>query len=667
MACTLTILLVVSFLVYPKTHASGNGPNNNSNQENKIERFTSYEELRSKLTKAEEQSDLLEVEVFGQSVQGRDLNLVKFGNNPDNPTILYITQKHGTAAIPTESALRFIQYLSSNSKEVRDLSEQVNILIVPRLNPDGAEGDVNWDTSNLIDPNGPTRNNANGIDLNRTHNSLSQPETEALHENVLREYDIDFAIDFHTQSANRAIGDDELVSGSMLYPTNSNVKEDVVEQSKKLGSVIYDALENRGHANIAKYESGSTVTSNARNHFPVYYEIPTLLLELRGVTNSPDNPSILGQKSNGHLIEQGLISMKEATSAVADSSIHEADTSFWDTLEEQYTLTIEDILASSNLQLSGPQVTPHQAIKTERFTSNEELKDALIKADDQSDLLEVDVFGQSVQGRDLHLVKFGNNPDNPTLLYITQKHGNEALPTESALRLIQRLSANSKEVRELSEQVNLLIVPRLNPDGAEGDVNWDTSNLLDPNGPTRNNANGIDLNRTHNSLSQPETRALHENILQEYEIDFAIDFHTQTADRAVGDNELVSGSILYPTNSGVKENVLYQSKQIGSVLYHSLENKGYANIAKYDSEGTATSNARNHLPANYDIPTLLFEMRGFTNSPYHTSISGQKSNGNLIEQGVVAMKSVLEASANKSIYEADISFWDALEVQYKLY
>ncbi|UTR10245.1 hypothetical protein MM300_20585 [Evansella sp. LMS18] len=648
--------------------AAGNGPNTNSNERVKNEMFTDYESLVSALEKADGQSELLEVEVFGQSVKGRNLHLVKFGNNPDNPTVLYITQKHGTEALPTESVLRLIQKLSTDSKEVRELSDKVNLLIVPRLNPDGAEGDVDWDTSNLVDPNGPTRNNANGIDLNRTHNSLSQPETRALHENVLQQYDIDFAIDFHTQSANRAVGDDELVSASMLYPTNTQVNEDVLHQSKQIGSVIFDALKDKGHATLAKYENGDTVTSNARNHLPVNYGIPTLLVELRGLTNAVNKESILGQKSNGYLIEQGFTSMEAVLQAVADRLIHDADISFWDTLEEQYTLSLEDLSpADRNVQLSGPQMNANQAVKIERFTSNEDLAAQLERADRQSDLIEVEVFGQSVQGRDLHLVKFGSNPENPTVLYITQKHGNEALPTESALRFVQHLSNNSQEVRQLSEQVNLLLVPRLNPDGAVGDVNWDTSNLLDPDGPTRNNANGIDLNRTHNSLSQPETRALHENILQVYDIDFAIDFHTQTADRAVGDNELVSGAILHPTHPDVSEEVLHQSKQIGSVLYHALEHKGYTNIAQYDSSGTATSNARNHLPLNYGVPTLLVEMRGFTNSPYHTSISGQKGNGNQIQQGVIAMQSVLQAAADRSIYEADVSFWDTLEVQYKIY
>ncbi|EGL81425.1 peptidase M14 carboxypeptidase A [Caldalkalibacillus thermarum TA2.A1] len=79
-----------------------------------------------------------------------------------------------------------------------------------------------------------------------------------------------------------------------------------------------------------------------------------------------------------------------------------------------------------------------------------------------------------------------------------------------------------------------------------------------------------------------------------------------------------------------------------------------------------TSNARNHFAVNYNIATLLVEMRGLTHSPYYTSILGQKGNGYQIDQGIVIMKSVIAAIADRSIHEADISFWDTLPYQYRL-
>ncbi|MFB4165082.1 M14 family zinc carboxypeptidase [Alteribacillus sp. JSM 102045] len=338
-------VLSLSLLAAPSfTHtvtAVGSGPEVNENQEVKIERLTSYEEMVKKLDRVNKKVDHMSVEVIGESVKGRDLHLVKFGDDENNPTLLLLTQQHGNEPLLTESVLKVIQELSANSKEVKNLLDQVNILFVPRLNPDGAEGDVDWDSSHLQGGGQQTRNNANGINLNRTHNSLSQPETRALHENVLEQYDIDYAIDLHHQVANRAIdneGKEELVSGAMLFPTASGVSDEVLESSKKLGAVVNEAVEKKGYSTLARYNVMNTLTSNARNHFAAHYDIPTILFENRGLSDSPNTSSILGQKSSGYLIGQGKVVIMAAIKAIADQSIEDANISIWDSLPEQYTV-----------------------------------------------------------------------------------------------------------------------------------------------------------------------------------------------------------------------------------------------------------------------------------------------------------------------------------------
>jgi len=321
--------------------AVDNGPSVNENQHINIENLTSYEEMSSFLEKVDEEAEHIHAEVIGESVKGRDLYLAKFGNkfnDPNTPTLLILTQQHGNEALVTESAMNIIQKLSTNNKEVKALLDEINILFVPRLNVDGAEGDVDWDTSNLYRGGVQTRTNANGINLNRTHNSLSQPETRALHENVLQEYDIDYAIDFHHQIANRATDDGELVSGALQYPTNDNVSDEVLEHSKQLGAVVHDAVEPKGYSNLARYGSDNTSTSTARNNFPVQYDIPTLLFETRGLTDSINASSILGQKGNGYLINQGEVAMMATIRAIAEGSIENTDISMWNSLPEQHTV-----------------------------------------------------------------------------------------------------------------------------------------------------------------------------------------------------------------------------------------------------------------------------------------------------------------------------------------
>ncbi|WP_431803768.1 M14 family zinc carboxypeptidase [Halobacillus andaensis] len=335
----LTLALLASPSVSPVA-AEGSGPEVNENQQVKIESLTSNDELASFLKKIDKKSENISVEVIGQSIKGRDLHLVKAGNNASNPTILMLTQQHGNEALVTESAIQVIKKLSTNGKEVKEWLDNVNILFVPRLNPDGAAGDVDWDTSHLQFGGMQTRNNAAGINLNRTHNSLSQPETRALHENVLQQYDIDYAIDFHHQIANRVTEDGELVSGALLYPTSS-ATEEVLEKSQKLGAIVYNEMESKGYGTFARYGEGGSLTSNARNHFATYYNIPTILFENRGMTDSPNTTSILGQKSSGYLVKQGTDAMLSSIAALADGSIEDADVSVWEMMPDQYTADID--------------------------------------------------------------------------------------------------------------------------------------------------------------------------------------------------------------------------------------------------------------------------------------------------------------------------------------
>ncbi|MFB4162372.1 M14 family zinc carboxypeptidase [Alteribacillus sp. JSM 102045] len=337
--------LFVSLLVTPSFYESVDASGKSDEDLLRVESLTSYEEMSEFLEDVDREADHIAVEVIGESVKGRELHFVKIGkdlDDSDKPTLLFLTQQHGNEPLVTESALKVIDQFSTNSRKVRDLMEKVNILVVPRLNLDGAEGDVDWDTSNLYRGGVQTRNNANGINLNRTHNSLSQPETRALHEEVLQQYNIDYAIDFHHQIANRATEDGELVSGAMLYPTNDGVTEEVLERSKKLGAVVYESLEPKDYSNIAHYRSDNTYTSIARNNFAANYNIPTLLFENRGLSDSLNKSSILEQCYSDMLIEQGEDAMMGAIEAIADQSIETADTSIWESLPEQHDVETEE-------------------------------------------------------------------------------------------------------------------------------------------------------------------------------------------------------------------------------------------------------------------------------------------------------------------------------------
>ncbi|MBR7743422.1 carboxypeptidase [Phycicoccus sp. BSK3Z-2] len=320
----------------PAAQAVGNGPNYDGHGQITTSSLTTYDELADFLRKQDARQDAMELDVIGQSVKGRDLYLASWVSDPDNPTILYLTQQHGNEQLTTEGAMQFIKHLGTGKGS--GVLDGVNVLVVPMLNPDGAMGDVDFDLSGYIAKGDRhlTRYNANEVDLNRDHVVREQPETQALHENVLQAYDIDYMIDLHHQGAYSAI-DEGFVSGSILHPTTPNVDADVLEGSKRLGSVVYDAVDSKGWGLLGKYSGGSAETIS-RNGLAVEYGISTLLFEMRGMADhaAENGDYVLGARSSGYLVQQTVVTLSETAAAIADGSIETADTSFWDTLQTQY-------------------------------------------------------------------------------------------------------------------------------------------------------------------------------------------------------------------------------------------------------------------------------------------------------------------------------------------
>ena len=135
------------------------------------------------------------------------------------------------------------------------------------------------------------------------------------------------------------------------------------------------------------------------------------------------------------------------------------------------------------------------------LTSHQEALDDLRQRVNDHPWIRLETVGMSQQGRAIPLVLLfaqgQYQPDRPTVLIVAQQHGNEPAGGEAALALVQQLSTVH---RPLLERVNVLILPRANPDGAEHFV--------------RATANGLDVNRDHLLLQTPEGRAIAQTALR---------------------------------------------------------------------------------------------------------------------------------------------------------
>lgn len=128
--------------------------------------------------------------------------------------------------------------------------------------------------------------------------------------------------------------------------------------------------------------------------------------------------------------------------------------------------------------------------------------------------LRLEWVGRSQQGLPIPLVVLsgagGFSFKRPTVLILGQQHGNEPGGGEAALALARRFAG---EQAAMLDRVNLLIMPRANPDGAQAFV--------------RATANGQDVNRDHLLLRTPEGSAI-AAVARRYRPQVVLDLHEFT-------------------------------------------------------------------------------------------------------------------------------------------
>ncbi|RZJ28797.1 MAG: DUF2817 domain-containing protein, partial [Flavobacterium sp.] len=150
---------------------------------------------------------------------------------------------------------------------------------------------------------------------------------------------------------------------------------------------------------------------------------------------------------------------------------------------------------------------------------------------------EVSVFGESVEKRPLYQYRIGHGPFR--ILMWSQMHGNESTATRALFDLFAFLESDQKTANDWLERFTFCFVPMLNPDGA---LRY-----------TRENANGVDLNRDFVQLTQPESTALFQ-LFEDFHPNFCFNLHDQRSIFGVGDTGMpASISLLAPAFNAERE------------------------------------------------------------------------------------------------------------------
>lgn len=203
----------------------------------------------------------------------------------------------------------------------------------------------------------------------------------------------------------------------------------------------------------------------------------------------------------------------------------------------------------------------------------------------------VSVVGYSVEKRPIYSLNFGNGPKK--VLLWSQMHGNESTTTKALFDCFNLFLSNDNDAKAILESCSLVVIPILNPDGAER--------------YTRFNANDIDLNRDAQGLSQPESKVLRK-VFNEFKPDYCFNLHGQrTIYNVGGTNNSSILSFLSPSQD--LERTITDNRKVAmqiivglnSMLQQEIPN----NVARYDDGFNI--NCVGDMFQSMGVPTLLYE------------------------------------------------------------
>ena len=175
--------------------------------------FTLHAQEGAFLEALAKRSPRVALQTVGSSQQGRVIRLAVLtgaqGSNAQLPTVLLMALQHGNEPAGGEAALALALSLATDRQ---DLLDRVNVLILPRANPDAAERFG--------------RESANGIDINRDHLLLRTPEAQAIAA-VVRRYNPQVVADLHEFT----------VGGRWVSKFGAVMRDDALLQAATVGNL----------------------------------------------------------------------------------------------------------------------------------------------------------------------------------------------------------------------------------------------------------------------------------------------------------------------------------------------------------------------------------------------------------------------------------------------
>lgn len=201
-------------------------------------------------------------------------------------------------------------------------------------------------------------------------------------------------------------------------------------------------------------------------------------------------------------------------------------------------------------------------------------------------------IGSSEKHLPIHTVAFGTGPKK--ILIWTQMHGNESTGTKALFDFFNCIRNSQENVfKTILKECSILCIPMLNPDGA---LRY-----------TRENENGIDLNRDAVALAAKESKLLRK-VLEGFEPDYCFNMHDQRTIFGVeGTENPATISFLAPSEEETRQLTAGRIKTMNVIVAMNafLQQVIPNHIGRYTDEFYPTATGDNFQKMGYN--TVLIE------------------------------------------------------------
>ncbi len=239
-----------------------------------------------------------------------------------------------------------------------------------------------------------------------------------------------------------------------------------------------------------------------------------------------------------------------------------------------------------------------------RYINADHIKNLLEK---HSTYFNVTVLGKSVLNEDIHFIKIGAGKKK--ILMWSQMHGNESTTTKAVFDLLNLLADSKNDtIKNLLSKCTIGIIPMLSPDG---------SRLY-----TRLNANGVDLNRDAQNLTQPESKVL-KACFEEFKPDFCFNLHGQRTIFSAGPiNKPATISFLSPAQDEACLITETRKKAMDVIvrMNEHLQRQIPGQVGVYDDSFNINCVGDTFQVLN--VPTILFEAGHFPDDYNREKVRG---------------------------------------------